>query len=81
MNFTRYVQAIHLPSENRKSMNISSNYCNTKTNLPCDETARDLAKSILLPIRMQHLDFNKSKSCNNVKKYSALVNEALSTTE
>lgn len=41
----------------------------------------DLTRSILLPIKMQHLDLIKSMSCSKVRKYSARVNDALSTTE
>lgn len=52
-----------------------------KLNLPWLEIALDLAKSILLPTRIQQRDRSKSKSCRRLRKYSARVNEALSTTE
>ncbi len=49
--------------------------------LPWVETARDLARSILLPTKMQAFDLNKSISCRIFKSSSALLNDALSTTE
>lgn len=43
--------------------------------------ARDRARSILLPTKMQQRERSKSMSWSKLKKYSARVNEALSTTE
>lgn len=42
--------------------------------------ALDLARSILFPTKIQLRDLNKSMSCKRVRKYSARVKEALSTT-
>ena len=48
---------------------------------PWLDIALDLARSILFPTNIQQRDLNKSMSCKRVRKYSARVNEALSTTE
>lgn len=48
---------------------------------PWLEIARDLAKSILFPTKIQQRERSKSISWSKLKKYSALVKEALSTTE
>lgn len=87
-NFARNVHAKHFPSVDKakKKAERIKFYKVTqmslhKFDLPWLEIARDLAKSILFPTRIQQRDLSKSMSWRRLKKYSARVNEALSTTE
>lgn len=85
MNFARNVQAKHLPSVPLDDMNliITDNYnkLDIYIYIPCDDTALERAKSILLATKIMARVRSSSMSINEESNCSACVNDDLSTTE